>query len=177
MEKDGKYGNLQIDLPQPVEKNRLVATWGGSIMMDKNVDSDLIDLLTKRMEIKRKYSNLSQYIFRKLTNLSGLQPRKRSKTYNNIKGGCIPTFYNSPDHLMMIGKKYKLGLGKKKIAQMTAIAYELHKSIKRKFADELHKSIKRKFQKRPVIVVGIDEASLFNCTTGLRLNDGLFVKL
>lgn len=32
----------------------------------------------------------------KLTNLSGLQPRKRSKKYKNIiKGGFSPTFYNS----------------------------------------------------------------------------------
>ena len=52
------------------------------------------------METKRKYSNLSQDIFKKLTDLSGLQPRKRSKTYNIIKGGCFPTFYNSPDNLI-----------------------------------------------------------------------------
>ena len=50
MGKDGKYEYLQIDVPQLVEYKRLVATGGGSIMMDKNVDSDLIDLMTKRME-------------------------------------------------------------------------------------------------------------------------------
>ena len=100
MEKDEKYGNLQIYVPQPVENKRFVATGGGSSMMDGNVDSDLIDLLTKRMETKRKYSSLSQEICRKLTNLSGLQPRKRSKKWNIIKRGCIPTFYNSPDDLI-----------------------------------------------------------------------------
>ena len=52
---------------------------GGSVMMDENVDSDLIDLLIKRMETKRKYSNLSQDIFGELTNLSGLQPRKKKQ--------------------------------------------------------------------------------------------------
>ena len=99
MEKDGKYGNLQIDVLQLVENKRLV-TGGDSIIMDEPIDSDLIDLLTKRMEIKRKYSYLSQDIFKKLTDLSGLQPRERSKKYNIIKGGCIPTFYNSPDDLI-----------------------------------------------------------------------------
>ena len=100
MGKDGKYGNLQIDVPQLVENKRRVVTGGGSVLMDEPVDSELIDLLTKRMETKRKYSNLSQDIFKKLNDLSGLQPRKRSKKYNIIKEGCIPTFYNSSDDLI-----------------------------------------------------------------------------
>ena len=54
MGKDGKYGHLQIDVPQLVENKRLVVIVGGSIMMDENVDSDLIDLLTKRMKKKKK---------------------------------------------------------------------------------------------------------------------------
>ena len=54
MGKDGKYGNLQIDVPQLVENKRLVVTVGGSVMMDENADSDLIDLLTKRMKTKQK---------------------------------------------------------------------------------------------------------------------------
>ena len=52
------------------------------------------------MKTKKTYSNLSQDIFKKLTDLSGLHPRKRSKKYNIIKAGCIPTFYNSPDDLI-----------------------------------------------------------------------------
>ena len=65
MGKDGKYGNLQIDVPQLVENKRLVVTVGGSVMMDENVDSDLIDLLTKRMKTKKKtYYNLSQDILK-----------------------------------------------------------------------------------------------------------------
>ena len=54
MGKYGKYGNLQIDVPQLVENKRLVVTGDGFIMMDENVDSDLIDLLTKRMKTKKK---------------------------------------------------------------------------------------------------------------------------
>ena len=68
--------------------------------MNGNVDFDLIDLLTKRMETKIKYFNLSQNIFR--APVSDLQPRKRSKTYKIIKRGCIPTFYNSPDALIFL---------------------------------------------------------------------------
>ena len=56
IETDGKYGNLQIDVPQFDENKRLVVTGGGggSIMMHKNVYSDLIDLLTERMETKKE---------------------------------------------------------------------------------------------------------------------------
>ena len=55
MGKDGKYGNLQIGVPQLVENKRRVVTGGGSVVMDEPVDSDLIDLLTKKkMETKKK---------------------------------------------------------------------------------------------------------------------------
>ena len=60
----------------------------------------------------------------------------------------------------IIGTKYKLGLGKKK-KQMAILA------------DELHKPIKRKFQKRPVIVVGIDDtwsADLVDMTSFAKFN-------
>ena len=64
----------------------------------------------------------------------------------------------------VIGTKYKLGLGKKKKKQTTALA------------DELHKPVKRKFQKRPVIVVGIDDtwsADLDDMTSFAKFNKGI----
>ena len=54
MGKDGKYGNLQINVPQHIENKRLVVTDGGSVIKDEPAVSDLIDLLTKRMETKNK---------------------------------------------------------------------------------------------------------------------------
>ena len=59
MGKDGKYGHLKLIY---LNLLKIVVTGGGSIVMDENADSNLIDLLTKRMETKRKYSNLSQDI-------------------------------------------------------------------------------------------------------------------
>ena len=50
---------------------------------------------------KKKYSNLSKVVFKTLTDLSGLEIKKRSKKFKNvIKGGCIPTFYNDPKDLL-----------------------------------------------------------------------------
>ena len=47
--KDGRYRNLQINVPKFVENKRLVVTAECSITMDENVDFDLTDLLIKRM--------------------------------------------------------------------------------------------------------------------------------
>ena len=61
-----------------VENKRLVVTGGGYIMMDENVNSDLVDLLTKRIKWGKKTCfYLFQDIFKKLTDHSGLQPRKK----------------------------------------------------------------------------------------------------
>ena len=70
---------------------------------EKKVYSDFIDLISKRYDIKKKYSNLSEVVFKTLTNLSGLENKKRSKKFKNmIKGGSIPTFYNDPKDLLSV---------------------------------------------------------------------------
>ena len=76
MEKRWKVRKFTNDIPELLENKRLVVTRGGSIMMEGNVYSDLIDLLTERMEIKVNILIYLNIYFRKLTNLSGLQPRK-----------------------------------------------------------------------------------------------------
>ena len=92
MTKDGKYGKLTIDVPQLVEKHRLLAKEAGVVLLDEKVDSDFIDLI-KRYDTKKKYTNLSKVVFKTLTDLSGLENKKRSKKFKKmIKGGCIPTF-------------------------------------------------------------------------------------
>ena len=64
------------------------------MLLAKKVDSDFIDLISKRYDTKKKYSNFSKVVFKKLTDLSGLENKKRSKKFKNIiKGGCIQTFY------------------------------------------------------------------------------------
>ena len=103
MRKDGKYGKLTIDVPQLVEKHRLLAKEAEVVLLDGKVDSDFIDLISKRYDTKKKYSNLSKVVFKTLTDLSGLENKKRSKKFKNIiKGGCIPTFYNDPEDLLSL---------------------------------------------------------------------------
>ena len=102
MTKDGKYGKLTIDVPQLVEKHRLLAKEARVVLLDEKVVSDFIDLISKRYNTKKKYSNL-KVVFKTLTDLSGLENKKRSKKFKNIiKGGCIPTFYNDPEDLLSI---------------------------------------------------------------------------
>ena len=61
--------------------------------------SILILLICRQKEWKQK-ENIPVYLKIFLGNLSGLQPRKRSKKYNIIKGGCFPTFHNSHDDVI-----------------------------------------------------------------------------
>ena len=103
MSKDGKYGKLTIDVPLLVEKHRLLAKEAGLLLLGEKVDSDFIALISKRYDTKKKYSNLSKVVFKTLTDLSGLENKKRSKKFKNIsKGGCIPTFYNDPEDLLSL---------------------------------------------------------------------------
>ena len=75
------------------------------VLLDEKVDSDFIDLISKRYDTKKKYSNLSKVVFKTLTDLSGLENKKRSKKFKNIiKGGCIPTFYSDPEDLLSLLK-------------------------------------------------------------------------
>ena len=53
MTKDGKYGKLTIDVPQLVEKHRLLAKEAGVVLLDEKVDSDFIDFISKRYDTKR----------------------------------------------------------------------------------------------------------------------------
>ena len=100
MTKDGTYGKPTIDVPQLVEKHRLLAEEAGLVLLDEKVDSDFIDLISKRYDTKKKYSKV---VFRTFTDLSGLGNKKRSKKFKNIiKGGCIPTFYNDPKDLLSL---------------------------------------------------------------------------
>ena len=103
MTKDGKYGKLTIDQAQLVEKHRLLAKEAGVVLLDEKVDSDFIDLISKRYDTKKKYPNSSKVVFKTLTDLSRLENKKRSKKFKNIiKGGCIPTFYNDPEDLLSL---------------------------------------------------------------------------
>ena len=103
MTKDGQHGKLIIVVPQLVEKHRLLAKEARVVLLDEEIDSDFIDLISKRYYSKKKYSNLSKVVFKTLTDLSSLENKKRSKKFKNIiKEGCSPTFNNDPKDLLSL---------------------------------------------------------------------------
>ena len=53
--KDGRYGNLNIDIDQLFGFNRLIAMKDSKVVVDQNVDDDFIELITKRYDSKKTY--------------------------------------------------------------------------------------------------------------------------
>ena len=80
----GKYGGLMIDIPKLMGQLRLVATKDKRKVMDKKVDFDTIDLLTKRFNSKKKYSDIAKMVFDELTNsvrFQSINPAKNSRNW------------------------------------------------------------------------------------------------
>ena len=77
----GKYGtcNLIIDVPKLMGQLHLVAKKDGNKVLDKKVDFDTIDLLTKRFNSEKKYSDLSKMVFDELNKLSEIPIHRSSK--------------------------------------------------------------------------------------------------
>ena len=94
----GSYGNLTIDLPKLIGQLKLVAHKNGSKVYDKVVDFDTIDLLTKRFNSRKNYSDLSKKVFEKLNSLSEIPIHKTSKKYQKIGSG-VKFFSDSNDLL------------------------------------------------------------------------------
>ena len=94
----GKYGNLIIDVPKLMGQLHLVAKKDGNKVLDKKVDFDTLDLLTKRFNSKKKYSDLSKMIFNELNKLSEIPIHRSSKKYSKIGSGII--YYNDVNDLI-----------------------------------------------------------------------------
>ena len=60
---NGTYGNFIIDLPKLYGQLKVIAHMDGKKVYDKIGDFDTIDLLTKRFNSKKKYSDLPRMIF------------------------------------------------------------------------------------------------------------------
>ena len=54
--KDGRYGNLNIDINQLFGFNRLIVMKGLEVVIDERVDDDFIELITKRYYTRNTYS-------------------------------------------------------------------------------------------------------------------------
>ena len=78
----GKYGNLVIHVPSLLFEHVLEAFKNGKQVMKKQVDGDTIDLLTKRFNTNRPYSELSKRVFSKLNQLSGLPNHRSSMKFH-----------------------------------------------------------------------------------------------
>ena len=94
----GQYGNLIIDVPKLMGQLHLVAKKDDSKVLDQKVDFDTIDLLTKRYNSKKKYSDLSKMVFNQLNKLSEIPIHRSSKKYSKIGSGVL--YYNNTNDLI-----------------------------------------------------------------------------
>ena len=94
----GRYGSLIIDIPKLMGQLHLIATKNNDKVFDKKVDFDTLDLLTKRFNSKKKYSDLSKMIFNELNKLSEIPIHRSSKKYSKIGSGII--YYNDVNDLI-----------------------------------------------------------------------------
>ena len=94
----GKYGGLMIDIPKLMGQLRLVATKDKRKVMDKKVDFDTIDLLTKRFNSKKKYSDIAKMVFVELNQLSEIPIHKSSKKFKKLGSGVV--YFNDANDLI-----------------------------------------------------------------------------
>ena len=94
----GKYGGLMIDIPKLMGQLRLVATKDKRKVMDKKVDFDTIDLLTKRFNSKKKYSDIAKMVFDELNQLREIPIHKSSKKFKKLGSGVV--YFNDANDLI-----------------------------------------------------------------------------
>ena len=84
----GQYGGLVIDLPKLQGHLKVVAHKNGQKVYDKQGDFDTLDLLTKRFNGRKNYSQLARSIFNDLNRLSEIPIHRTSKKYSKIGSRC-----------------------------------------------------------------------------------------
>ena len=95
---NGQYGGLVIDLPKLYGHLKVVAHKNGQKVYDKQADFDTLDLLTKRFNNKKKYSELARSVFNDLNRLSEIPIHRTSKKYSKLGSGVV--YYNNPQDLL-----------------------------------------------------------------------------
>ena len=94
----GQYGGLVIDLPKLYGHLKVVAHKNGQKVYDKQVDFDTLDLLTKRFNSRKNYSQLARTVFNDLNRLSEIPIHRTSKKYSKLGSGVV--CYNDPQDLL-----------------------------------------------------------------------------
>ena len=95
---NGQYGGLVIDLPKLYGHLKVVAHKNGQKVYDKQGDFDTLDLLTKRFNGRKNYSELARSIFNDLNRLSEIPIHRTSKKYSKLGSGVV--YYNNPQDLL-----------------------------------------------------------------------------
>ena len=94
----GQYGGLVIDLPKLYGHLKVVAHKNGQKVYDKQADCDTLDLLTKRFNSKKRYSELARSVFNDLNRLSEIPIHRTSNKYSKFGSGVV--YYNNPQDLL-----------------------------------------------------------------------------
>ena len=94
----GQYGGLVIDLPKLQGHLKVVAHKNGRKVYDKQADFDTLDLLTKRFNSRKNYSQLARTVFNDLNRLSEIPIHRTSKKYSKLGSGVV--YYNNPQDLL-----------------------------------------------------------------------------
>ena len=76
----------------------MIAYKNGQKVYDKQADPDTIDLLTKRYNSKKKYSDISKMIFNELNQISDIPIHRTSNKFKKMGPGVI--YFNNPKDLM-----------------------------------------------------------------------------
>lgn len=85
VDSSGSFSDLLLDLEQLLDFNRLYGLdKTGNRVVDEKVDDDFIDLVTKRYNPKKKYSDLAKRTFTNLVTLSSHPLVKTSGKYKHI---------------------------------------------------------------------------------------------
>ena len=96
---NGQYGGLVIDLPKLQGQLKVIAHKNGQKVYDKQADFDTLDLLTKRFNSKKNYSELARSVFSDLNRLSKIPIHRTSKKYSKLGSGVV--YYNNPQDLLL----------------------------------------------------------------------------
>ena len=89
IDQNGQYGGLIIDLPKLYGHLKVIAHKNGQKVYDKQADFDTLDLLTKRFNGKKKYSDLSKIILDELNQISGIPIHQTSNKFKKMGQGVI----------------------------------------------------------------------------------------
>lgn len=77
--KEGKFGDLEVDVPKMYTGLRLTAKKGGAIVLDKPIDKDGLELLTRRANPRKNYSKDAIKTLSKMMQLADHPVKRNSK--------------------------------------------------------------------------------------------------